>query len=78
MKKEIEIIVPETWADVSLKTYQKYNSRISNLEDVLVLNRLHHLYSQVSVSDLTVRYDLRCFLFVLQIMTKQPVSSSYK
>ncbi len=33
MKKEIEIIVPETWADVSLKTYQKYNSRISNLED---------------------------------------------
>jgi len=33
MKKEIEIIVPETWPDVSLKTYQKYNSRISNLED---------------------------------------------
>lgn len=33
MKKEIEIIVPETWADVSLKTYQKYNSRVSNLED---------------------------------------------
>lgn len=33
MKKEIEIIVPETWSDVSLKTYQKYNSRISNLED---------------------------------------------
>ena len=33
MKKVIEIIVPETWGDVSLKTYQKYNSRISNLED---------------------------------------------
>ena len=33
MKKEIEIIVPETWADVSLKTYQKYNSIVSNLED---------------------------------------------
>lgn len=33
MKKEIEIIVPETWSDVSLKTYQKYNSRVSNLED---------------------------------------------
>ena len=33
MKKEIEIIVPETWSDVSLKTYQKYNSIVSNLED---------------------------------------------
>jgi len=33
MKKEVEIVVPETWADVTLERYQQYNKQVSNLKD---------------------------------------------
>jgi len=33
MKKQVEIIVPERWSDVSLKHYQNYVSEVSGLED---------------------------------------------
>jgi len=45
MKKEIEIIVPETWSDVTLATYQNYHKNVSGLEDEdeIVLNTISTL-----------------------------------
>lgn len=45
MKKEVEIIVPETWSDVTLERYQDYTIRVAGLEDEdeIVLNSISTL-----------------------------------
>lgn len=45
MKESIEIIVPENWSDVSLKTYQNYVSKIEGLtnEDEIVIQSVSSL-----------------------------------
>lgn len=45
MKESIEIIVPENWADVSLKSYQNYISKINDLkgEDEIVIHSISSL-----------------------------------
>ena len=45
MKESIEIIVPENWADVSLKSYQNYVTKINDLkgEDEIVIHSISSL-----------------------------------
>lgn len=65
MKKQIEIIVPESWADVTLKRYQEYNKRVSHLEDedAIVLNSISslcgiplELVTKLKISDIKILY----------------------
>jgi len=65
MKKEIEIIVPESWSDVTLKRYQEYNKRVSGLEDEdeIVLNSVSTLCNiplsiikRLKISDIKTLY----------------------
>ncbi len=65
MKKEIEIIVPESWSDVTLKRYQEYNKIVSGLEneDDIVLNSISTLcdiplsiIKKLKISDIKTLY----------------------
>jgi hypothetical protein len=65
MKKEIEIIVPENWSEVSLKKYQNYTRLVEGLEDEdqIVINSISALcdvpadvVSRLKVSDIRKLY----------------------
>jgi hypothetical protein len=65
MKKQVEIIVPESWSDVTLKRYQKYHRKIADLkdEDEIILTSVSALCNipidiirRLKVSDIKVLY----------------------
>ena len=65
MKKQIEIIVPESWSDVTLERYQDYSTRVKGLddEDEIVLNSISSLcgvpievIKRLKISDIKILY----------------------
>lgn len=65
MKKEIEIVVPSNWSEVSLKSYQDYNSKINDLkgQDEIIIHSIStlcnvpaHIVSKLRVKDIQQVY----------------------
>jgi hypothetical protein len=66
MKKEVEIIVPSSWAEVTLERYQDYTNKVSHLEneDEIVLGSISTLCNipidiikMLKVKDIKVIYE---------------------